>query len=271
MNWKFHKGEQFNYEKVYDDLGGPWSGHKYFAYDLVRNFKPKKIVELGTHLGCSLFSFAQGIKDEKLKTELHGIDTWYGDEHSGHYGELIFSRVNEIKDKFYSKVKINFIRTTFDEASKNYKNNSIDILHIDGLHTYKAVKHDFNVWFNKVNKNGIILLHDIAVKKWGFGIYKLWNELKKDFKTIEFNHSFGLGVMFKNPKTFKQFKDQRQFINLYYSTLAEKEELKWKLRKNEEFIKGYQDKINNYEEKIKRIKSTPLFIFWKFYKNFYKK
>lgn len=269
MNWKFYKEEIFDYEKTYDDLGGPWSGHKYFAYDLVRNFKPKKIVELGTHLGCSLFSFAQGVKDGKLSTELDGIDTWRGDKHAGLYGELIFSRIKEIKNICYPKTKINFIRKTFDEASNDYKNNSIDILHIDGLHSYKAVKHDFETWVQKVRSDGIVIFHDTVVKKGGFGVYKLWNELKKDYKTIEFNHAFGLGALFKSSKTFKQIKTQEQFFDLYYSTVAEKEELRWKLEKDEELIENYKTRINNYESKINKVKSNPLLLlFWKMYKRF---
>jgi hypothetical protein len=237
MNWKFYKGKIFDYEKAYNDLGGPWSGHKYFAYDLVRNFKPQKIVELGTHLGCSLFSFAQGVKDGKLSTELDGIDTWQGDKHAGHYNELVFSRVNEIKNEFYPNLKINFVRTTFDKANKNYKKNSIDILHVDGLHTYKAVKHDFDFWFDRVKEDGVILLHDIAVEKWGFEIYKLWNQVKKNYKTIEFRHSFGLGVLFKDQNTFNKIKNRQLIFSFYYPIIAGKREFMWKFWKTYKNLK----------------------------------
>lgn len=48
MNWRFYQS-YFRYEQMYIDLGGPWARHKYFGYDLVRNLKPEKNVELGTH------------------------------------------------------------------------------------------------------------------------------------------------------------------------------------------------------------------------------
>lgn len=89
MKWKLYN-PVFKYEKMYTDLGGPWAGHKYFGYDLIRNLKPKKVVELGTHLGYSLFSLAQAVYDGKLDTQLDAIDTWLGDEQTGFYGESIF-------------------------------------------------------------------------------------------------------------------------------------------------------------------------------------
>ncbi len=257
-SWKFYN-PSFEYEQMYNDLGGPWSGHKYFGYDLVRNFQPKKVVELGTHLGCSLFSFGQAVKDGKLSTELDAIDTWQGDEHAGAYGEIIFTRINEIRDAFYSKVKINFIRTTFDKAALNYEDNSIDILHIDGLHTYKAVKHDFDTWFRKVKKDGIIILHDIVERENGFEVYKLWNELKKKFGTLEFGHSHGLGIIFKDQAMFRELKSKQSLFEMYYSLVFEREEQRWRAKEAEKFVKKYEKFVN-------LVKSSPVYYLWRFYK-----
>ena len=84
--WKINQ-PSFEFTSELPLESSAWSGHYFFAYDLVANIKPNLIVELGTHKGNSLFSFAQAIKDLKLDTELHGIDTWEGDEHAGFYGE----------------------------------------------------------------------------------------------------------------------------------------------------------------------------------------
>jgi len=286
MNWKFYPSS-FKYEQMYIDLGGPWAGHKYFGYDLVRNFKPKKIVELGTHLGCSLFSFAQAVQDEKLNTQLDAIDTWQGDKHAGAYDELIFSKVKEIKKACYPKVKIHLIRKTFDEASREYPNNSIDLLHIDGLHDYKMVKHDYETWFNKVKKDGIILLHDTAVKKWGFGVYKLFEEIQKDLETIEFDYSHGLGVVFKDPQVYQELKDIASFLPFYYSLRAEKEQLEWDFNKQKQILTELEWDFNKqkqiltelewdfnkqkqtlieYEQQLTKIKSSRPYKLWQAYR-----
>ena len=44
--------------------------------------------------------------------------------------------------------------------------------------------------------NGVILLHDIHVRRNTFGVYKLWAEIKKKYQTMEFVGSHGLGVVF---------------------------------------------------------------------------
>jgi hypothetical protein len=227
MIWKF-SSPTFEYEKSYADLGGPWAGHKYFAYDLIMNLKPKHVVELGTHLGCSLFSFVQAVKDGKLKTRLDAVDTWKGDEHAGFYPEQVFVTLNEIKQSYYSDVDIHLIRTTFDKAAKKYSKGSIDILHIDGRHTYEDVKHDFETWVDKVKDDGIILFHDSAVKKWGFGIYKLMKELRKQYKIVEFEHSFGLGVLFKDPKTYEELAGRG--FEMHYEKVAKRKQMVWDLK-----------------------------------------
>src|SRR4030042_6746648 len=164
MNWKYHK-PKFEYEEIFKDFGWPWAGHKYFAYDLVADIKPKRIVELGTHYGTSLWAFSQSVKDHQIDTEINAVDTWKGEEHAGFYGEEVFEMVKQIKNKYYPKLKINLIRKTFDEAVSDFEDGSIDVLHIDGLHTYEGVKHDYKVWKNKVKDDGIVLFHDIFVKE----------------------------------------------------------------------------------------------------------
>lgn len=190
--------KQFEYELIYEDYGEAWAGHKKFAYDLIRNIQPSMVVELGTHKGTSLFSMCQAAKDAKLDTAFFAVDTWKGDEHSGLYGEDVFELVNKIKDNFYPTVELKLMRMTFDEAQKGFEEGWIDLLHIDGLHTYEAVKHDFECWLPKVRDDGIILMHDIHEHQEGFGVDKLWEEIKQKYKTLEFEHSHGLGIVFKN-------------------------------------------------------------------------
>lgn len=258
--WKLYD-PIFKYEKMLDDLGGPWAGYKYFGYDLVRNLKPRRIVELGTHLGCSLFSLAQATHDGRLKTQLDAIDSWLGDKHSSLYGENILLRVVEIKKACYPKVNINLVRKTFNQAAKDCPDNSIDLLHIDGLHTYKAVKHDYETWFPKVRQNGIILLHDISVRKWGFGIYKLFDQIKKSFKTIEFTHSYGLGVVFKDPQTFVKLEKIIPILKSYYSLKAGKAESEW----------NFKNQLAEYKEQLERIKSAKTYKIWQFYNSYIKR
>ncbi len=67
MNWITHKPsfEFDNFSHIIRSQSA-WSRHLDFAYDLVRFEKPETLVELGTYLGASFFSFCQGVKDGGL-------------------------------------------------------------------------------------------------------------------------------------------------------------------------------------------------------------
>ena len=198
-----------------------WSGHLLFGYDLVKNIRPETLVELGSHRGHSTFSFAQAVKDNKLNTKIHAIDSWEGDKHAGNYGEEIFLGFKNLSNKFYKNIDIITHKMLFDNAVKEFEDNSIDILHIDGLHTYEAVKHDFKTWLPKVKKDtGIIMFHDIAEKRKDFGVYRLWDELKRKYSNIEFQHSHGLGVIFLNKEDNPLNFNTQKFLKRHYYLLS---------------------------------------------------
>jgi len=236
--WRYYN-RKFEYEDMFRDFFWAWAGHKYFAYDLIRNVKPKIIVELGTHKGTSFYSFCQAVKDACYDAGLYAVDTWRGDEHAGIYDDNVIKEVKEIKEKYYGSLKIKLLRKTFDEAVGEFENNSIDLLHIDGLHTYTAVKHDFETWCPKVKKEGIILLHDIFISRDDFGVYKFWEELKSEHKTIELYQSYGLGVLFKDSARYQTYIDKEREWQIRYSFIAED-------KKNEEIRKS----LNNLERSL---------------------
>lgn len=292
MDWHFYN-PTFEYEKKFFDTEWPWAGHKYFAYDLVINVKPHIIVELGTHKGTSFFSMCQAVKDGHINSKLYAIDTWKGDEHAGYYTDTVFNEVKNIQNEFYPLLKINLIRKYFDEAKSDFEDKSIDLLHIDGLHTYEAVKHDFDNWLKKVKPGGIILFHDISEKKDDFGVYILWEELKKKYKTLEFYHSHGLGVIFTTKSNIKldtitalrsyyelsQLYKQTEYklfhckneSNLYKEKLDELNKQKNEITEEnsglEKEIEITNKEINNYIKLINQITNSKFYKIWLFFCN----
>lgn len=249
MVWHYFK-PKFEYEELFPDHIWPWAGHKYFAYDLVRNVKPHVIVELGTHYGTSFFSMVQAVKDEKLKTELHAIDSWEGDPQAGFYDESVIDTVTRLKDTFYPKQAIHLHQMYFDNALPSFKDSSIDLLHIDGLHTYEAVKHDFDTWISKVKPSGIVLFHDTNERKGDFGVYKLWEELEKKYETIQFYHSHGLGVLFKDPYTTKEWKKEEKTMQDHYSAIYDAHYYPAKTEEQDETIRELREYIGKLESGI---------------------
>ncbi|NOU79482.1 class I SAM-dependent methyltransferase [Paenibacillus sp. LMG 31459] len=174
-----------------------WAGHRRFGYDLIRHMQPGTVVELGTYYGASFFSFCQAVKDQRLNTQCYAVDTWVGDKHAGFYTETFYESVRSAADDFYPGIS-HLLRMTFDEALREFPDKSIDVLHIDGLHTYEAVKNDYECWLPKLADNGIIMFHDITVTKDDFGVYRLWEELKELYPAVQFEHCFGLGILMPN-------------------------------------------------------------------------
>jgi uncharacterized protein (DUF3084 family) len=172
-----------------------WLGHLPFAAWIVREVSPQTFVELGTHYGHSFFSFCQSVVEAGLSTKCYAVDTWQGDEHAGQYGDEIFEKVNNYHLEKYAGFA-RLLRTTFDDAVTYFADESIDLLHIDGLHTYEAVRHDFETWLPKLAPNAVVMFHDTNVRERNFGVWKLWAELQVIYpNNLEFVHSHGLGVL----------------------------------------------------------------------------
>ena len=172
----------------------PWVGHTPFGRMLVAELKPGVLVELGTHWGNSYFTFCQSVLEFSLNTKCYSVDSWEGDTQAGYYDDEIFLYVNKINGENFDSFST-LKRMSFNDALQEFEDNSIDLLHIDGFHSYKAVREDFYNWLPKVRVGGIILFHDANEFQDGFGVAHLWNEIKHEADgTHLFRHSHGLGV-----------------------------------------------------------------------------
>ncbi|WP_232331260.1 class I SAM-dependent methyltransferase [Agromyces laixinhei] len=171
-----------------------WLEHAPFAFWLADAVRPRRIVELGTHYGFSFFVFSEAARRLEIDMEIYALDTWEGDDHSGHYGDEVFESVKEVVDREYSRTS-HLLRGLFEHSRSLIPDDSVDLLHIDGRHGYDDVKQDFEQWRDSVREGGIVLFHDVAERDRGFGVWRLWEELSSQYPSFEFTHGHGLGVL----------------------------------------------------------------------------
>ena len=179
---------------------GAWTSHLHFAYDFVATLRPAVLVELGVDRGESYFAFCQSAAENRTGTRCVGIDTWQGDQHAGGYDETTFVQVSEHNRANYESFST-LLRSEFDGALSQFEPGSIDVLHIDGLHTEAAVRHDIDSWLPKLRPGGMLLLHDVDVRTKEFGAWKVWDELQAQGRFWTFHDGPGLGVWQKPPAT----------------------------------------------------------------------
>lgn len=176
-----------------------WLGHIPFAAWMIQVQRPDVFVELGTHRGASFFAVCQAVLETGAPTQCFAVDTWEGDEHAGKYGDEIFAPVADYRQRNYADFST-LMRMRFEEAVEYFEDGSVDLLHIDGLHTYEAVRSDFETWERKLSRRAVVLFHDINVRERGFGVWRYWAEIQARYPSFSFSHTHGLGVLLVGPE-----------------------------------------------------------------------
>lgn len=172
----------------------------------------KEAVNLITEIGCayggSSLLFMLG---KKKNTRVVSIDPFVKDS----MGE--FQASEELCSKYVKKALVDLGK---DDDVKDWKlipdfsyevvkkwNEKIDLLFIDGDHTYEAVKQDFEEWFPFVKKGGVIVFHDSnktmgsPEDKYSFGWpgpTKLVKELENNPKVSVIYRVYSLSFLRKN-------------------------------------------------------------------------
>jgi len=139
-------------------------------------------------------AFCESAHDFSVAGRFYAVDTWEGDQHVGELEPEIYTNLKEVHDARMGAFST-LLRMTFSEASEHFEDGSVDLLHLDGAHTYDDVRRDVDQWIGKLSDRGVMLMHDVAVKGQGFGVRQVFDELAVQYPTFIFQHSAGLGVV----------------------------------------------------------------------------
>ena len=168
---------------------------------ILRSKNVKNILEIGTGSGGTLYLFSQ-LSDKKAK--IISVDLRHPSWKIDFYNKLV-----RPSQKLFLVGGDSHRIQTLNKIKRILKNQKLDLLFIDGDHSYKGVKSDFEMYKNLVKKGGVIAFHDIAAgyiinPEWA-GVNKFWNEVKNKYETTEIIESkkqrgFGIGVIFYDGK-----------------------------------------------------------------------
>jgi cephalosporin hydroxylase len=171
---------------------------------LLRYLEPRRsrtVLEIGTDRGGTLFLFATVAEDDALLVSVDLPLGPFGGGYAKRRGRLYraFARRGQ---------RIELLRqdshaaSTVEAVERILEGRHVDLLFIDGDHTYEGVAADFRLYSPFVCDGGSIVFHDIvpgAMEHVG-GVPRFWQELKASEVVTEFvadwnQGGYGLGVL----------------------------------------------------------------------------
>ncbi len=126
------------------------------------------MVEIGSYLGASSCFLAAAAKEKK--GFLYCVDTWKNEGMTEGPRDTYETFLNNTRR--YRKL-IEPIRLNSKEAASNF-DRTVDLLFIDGDHSYETVKTDLKSWLPKLSAGGLLLMHDWG---WAEGVRRAIEEI----------------------------------------------------------------------------------------------
>lgn len=157
-------------------------------FRLVKHFKPKNVLELGTSLGLSAMYMAA--VDRNIQ-----ITTVEGCPNTAKVAQINFDKIG-FKN-------ISLVNETFDTFLPNYikQGKQLDFVFFDGNHTKEATLNYFNICLQNIKNNSVFVFDDIH---WSEGMTAAWEEIKKHPKVTTTIDLHFVAVVFFNSDLSKE-------------------------------------------------------------------
>lgn len=130
---------------------------------LVLRTRPTVAAEIGSYLGCSSSFLAAALRRSSAKAVLYCIDTWQNETMPEGERDTYNEFLRNTKD--YETI-IQPLRGLSNDIASHFT-DKIDLLFIDGDHSYTAVKDDWTQWRKHLNPGACVVMHDIG---WATGV-----------------------------------------------------------------------------------------------------
>lgn len=167
----------------------------------IERMEPRVVLEIGTGRGGTFFLLARAASPHAtmISVDLPGGDFGGG---YGVWRTLVYRQLVR------SKQRGKFLRLdshdpdTLAAVQDALEGRQVDVLFLDGDHTYEGIKQDYEMYSGLVRRGGLILFHDIvpASTAHGCDVARFWQEIKQGQSCEEFVENWkqnwgGIGVI----------------------------------------------------------------------------
>jgi predicted O-methyltransferase YrrM len=175
---------------------------------LVRERRPRTVVEIGTHRGGTLYAWCQVADPEALIVSIDMPEGLFGGGYSRREAWR-FRKFTQPGQRLHTIRRDSHDPKTLSRLDSSLDGRPIDFLMIDGDHTYEGVKRDWEIYSPLVAPDGLIAFHDILEhpEQPLCKVDEFWNELAPKHRSTEFTDPGddrghgqwgGIGVIFKD-------------------------------------------------------------------------
>lgn len=146
-----------------DGTGGVNPGDRRALFYLISHFKPKSILEIGTHIGASLSHiFGASSPESQITTvDIQDVNSSLLSLWKKHKSRLspedLVSRISWAQSR---DSNVTFVKLAAREYLAQTQAYLADFIFLDGSHTYEAVAEEFPLALAKLRTDGILVLHD---------------------------------------------------------------------------------------------------------------
>lgn len=141
------------------------------------------VLEIGTYGGGSLYTLCKLANDNAKIMSIDIHESLYNSVEAKQQTLKGFAERGQV-------IKIlnanSHSESSLDETKMFFGENQLDVLFIDGDHSYDGVKKDFDMYSPLVKSGGIIFFHDVQHHVRGSQVEQLWKELKPNYQHKEF-------------------------------------------------------------------------------------
>jgi predicted O-methyltransferase YrrM len=173
-------------------------------YGLIRSMKPEVCVEIGSARGNSTCSIAAALKENE-HGKLYAIDPHMPTDWNDNFSVDTFDILRSNLSALGLTDHVEIIRSRSEEAARDWT-RAIDLIFIDGDHSYEGVKRDWDMFVKHVSRFGLVVFHDtiwdlrplpeVIRTRPAIGVPRFVDELRQlGYPVITLDRDYGVSIV----------------------------------------------------------------------------